>query len=89
MIASTWNHDIAEAFGEKIGKMADEMKVSGWYAPAMNIHRCAFAAVTSSTILRTVYFPDRWQPSGSWSRKARSLCIYQTFRIKRPGNQPS
>lgn len=43
MIASTWNHDIAEAFGEKIGKMADEMKVSGWYAPAMNIHRCAFA----------------------------------------------
>ena len=43
MIASTWNHDIAEAFGEEIGKMADEMDVSGWYAPAMNIHRCAFA----------------------------------------------
>ena len=43
MIASTWNRDIAEAFGEKIGRMADEMKVSGWYAPAMNIHRCAFA----------------------------------------------
>lgn len=43
MIASTWNKDIAERFGESIGKMADEMDVSGWYAPAMNIHRSAFA----------------------------------------------
>ena len=29
--------------GQSIGKMADEMGVSGWYAPAMNIHRSAFA----------------------------------------------
>ena len=43
MIASTWNKDIALAFGESIGKMADEMGVSGWYAPAMNTHRSAFA----------------------------------------------
>lgn len=43
MIASTWNKDIALQFGESIGKMADEMNVSGWYAPAMNIHRSAFA----------------------------------------------
>lgn len=43
MIASTWNKDIAERFGESIGKMADEMGVSGWYAPAMNTHRSAFA----------------------------------------------
>ena len=43
MIANTWNTDIATAFGESIGKMADEMGVSGWYAPAMNIHRTAFA----------------------------------------------
>ena len=43
MIANTWNADIAEAFGQSIGTMADEMGVSGWYAPAMNIHRSAFA----------------------------------------------
>ena len=43
MIASTWNKDIATAFGQSIGKMADEMGVSGWYAPAMNIHRSAFS----------------------------------------------
>lgn len=43
MIASTWNKDIAMRFGESIGKMADEMGVSGWYAPAMNTHRSAFA----------------------------------------------
>ena len=43
MIANTWNTAIAEAFGESIGTMADEMGVSGWYAPAMNTHRSAFA----------------------------------------------
>ena len=43
VIAATWNKDLAEGFGESIGKMADEMDVSGWYAPAMNIHRTAFA----------------------------------------------
>ncbi len=43
MIANTWNQDVALAFGESIGKMADEMEVSGWYAPAMNTHRNAFA----------------------------------------------
>lgn len=43
MIACTWNEDLANAFGSSIGKMADEMGVSGWYAPAMNTHRSAFA----------------------------------------------
>jgi len=43
MIASTWNMDLADQFGESIGEMANEMDVSGWYGPAMNIHRSAFA----------------------------------------------
>lgn len=43
MIANTWNKDLALQFGESIGKMADEMDVSGWYAPAVNTHRNAFA----------------------------------------------
>lgn len=43
MIANTFNEDIACAFGQSIGQMADEMNVSGWYAPAINIHRSAFA----------------------------------------------
>jgi beta-glucosidase len=42
IIASTWNVELAERFGESIGIMADEMNVSGWYAPAMNCHRSAF-----------------------------------------------
>ncbi|HJB00138.1 MAG TPA: glycoside hydrolase family 3 C-terminal domain-containing protein [Candidatus Mediterraneibacter merdavium] len=42
MISNTWNTELAEAFGESIGTMADEMGVSGWYAPAMNMHRSAF-----------------------------------------------
>lgn len=43
MIAATWNADLAAQFGRSIGRMADEMGVSGWYAPAMNIHRSAFS----------------------------------------------
>ncbi|SFU69626.1 glycoside hydrolase family 3 N-terminal domain-containing protein [Butyrivibrio sp. INlla21] len=42
-IAATFNKDLAHSFGDYIGKMANEMDVSGWYAPAMNIHRTAFA----------------------------------------------
>lgn len=43
MIACTWNKEKALEFGQGIGQMADEMGVSGWYAPAMNIHRSPFA----------------------------------------------
>ena len=42
MVACTWNKDIALRYGEAIGKMADDMDVSGWYAPATNTHRSAF-----------------------------------------------
>lgn len=42
MLACTWSKEMALEFGRGIGKMADEMDVSGWYAPAMNIHRSAF-----------------------------------------------
>ena len=43
MIACTWNKDIAYDYGEMMGRMADEMGTSGWYAPAMNTHRSAFS----------------------------------------------
>lgn len=43
MLANTWNKELALRMGESIGKQADEMDVSGWYAPAMNIHRTAFS----------------------------------------------
>ncbi len=43
VIAATWNDDLAYAFGDSIGQMADEMDTAGWYGPAMNIHRTAFA----------------------------------------------
>ena len=34
--------DLARRYGESIGRMASEMNVTGWYAPAMNGHRSAF-----------------------------------------------
>ena len=43
MLAFTWNKDLAHDYGSMIAQMADEMGVSGWYAPSMNMHRSAFA----------------------------------------------
>ncbi len=42
MIACTWNTDMAKLYGEGMGTMADEMQITGWYAPGINIHRSAF-----------------------------------------------
>lgn len=41
-VANTWNPDLAYQYGETIAAMAQEMNVTGWYAPAMNIHRSAY-----------------------------------------------
>lgn len=43
LIGMTWSKELAHAFGDSIGEMANEMDTSGWYGPAMNIHRTAFA----------------------------------------------
>lgn len=45
-VACTWNKDLARQFGDGIGDMAHDMHVAGWDAPAMNIHRNAFAGRT-------------------------------------------
>lgn len=43
VLASTFNKELSLRFGECIGKMADQMNVSGWYAPSTNTHRNALA----------------------------------------------
>lgn len=43
MLASTWNKELAGRKGEAIGKQGMELGISGWYGPAMNIHRSAFS----------------------------------------------
>lgn len=42
-VACTWNRDLAKRYGQMIGDMAHDMDISGWYAPAMNVHRNAYA----------------------------------------------
>ena len=44
VIASTWNKDLVEEYGEAMGKMSREMNGEGWYAPGMNTHRTPFGA---------------------------------------------
>ncbi len=43
MLAATWNVDIARQMGELVGEQGIYNGFNGWYAPAMNTHRNAFA----------------------------------------------
>ena len=70
MLANSWNEDLAYAFGENIGIMADDMNVSGWYAPAMNIHRSAFGGRNFEYYSEDPYLSGRSAVnaiSGAWS----------------------
>lgn len=49
VVGATWNKELAEAMGEMVGNEAligyekgDGLPYSGWYAPAVNIHRSPF-----------------------------------------------
>lgn len=43
LMAQTWNKDLMEKVGEAMGREYAEVNNYGWYGPAMNTHRSAFA----------------------------------------------
>jgi len=43
VIAATFNTDLVKAMGVMLGNEGLALKVNGWYAPALNIHRSPFA----------------------------------------------
>lgn len=43
VLAATWNAELPLTFGDYVADEAHSMGVSGWYAPAMNIHRSPFS----------------------------------------------
>ena len=45
VIASTWNKELVEEYGEAMGRMSKEMNGEGWYAPGMNTHRTPFGEI--------------------------------------------
>ena len=38
VVASTWNKGLAQAWGECMGKISQEMGAEGWYAPVSYTH---------------------------------------------------
>ncbi len=42
LMAATWNRELLNEFGSCMGDQCIKDRISGWYAPAMNIHRTAF-----------------------------------------------
>lgn len=43
VLAATWNDELAEELGRCIGEDSIALGVTGWYAPAMNIHRAPYS----------------------------------------------
>lgn len=43
LIAATWNQELAYERGKQVGIECKELGITGWYGPAMNTHRSAFA----------------------------------------------
>lgn len=43
MVAATWNVELAKEQGRLVGEDALNTRTSGWYAPAINIHRTPFS----------------------------------------------
>ena len=64
VVASTWNKQLAQAWGECMGKISQEMGAEGWYAPGMNTHRTAFGARNYE------YFSEDGVLSGNMGAKA-------------------
>ncbi len=42
VMSASWNQELAQKMGEFVGEEALLTGISGWYAPAMNIHRTPF-----------------------------------------------
>ena len=64
VVASTWNKELAQTWGECMGKISQEMGAEGWYAPGMNTHRTAFGARNYE------YFSEDGVLSGNMGAKA-------------------
>ena len=64
VVASTWNKELAQSWGECMGKISQEMGAEGWYAPGMNTHRTAFGARNYE------YFSEDGILSGNMGAKA-------------------
>lgn len=63
MLSQTWNADLAEKYGEIIGEEALANGKSGWYAPAMNIHRTPFSGRNNEYYSEDSYYSGKMAQS--------------------------
>lgn len=43
VVASTWNKELVNRYGQTVGNEGNATGVSGWYAPGANLHRSSFS----------------------------------------------
>ena len=79
MIACTWSKELAQSYGEMMGKMLPRDEHRGWYAPGMNTPAPRSVQGTMSTSQRTERWQDISHPRSERLRRVWSIRIHQTF----------
>lgn len=59
VMAQSWNTELSRDMGRAVAKEAGQFGYSGWYAPAVNIHRSPLMAETMNIIQKTAFFPGK------------------------------
>lgn len=76
LIASTWNNDIAERFGDLIAEDGLYSGTNGWYAPSMNIHRSPFSGRNFEYFSEDDFISGKMGASVAKAAEAKGLYCY-------------
>lgn len=76
VLGSTWNDKLAEEFGKCIGEDSLELEVTGWYAPAMNIHRTPYSGRNFEYFSEDNYLSGKMGASVVKGAQSKGVLVY-------------
>lgn len=76
VLASTWNSDLVRRMGEMVGEDGLALGVTGWYAPATNIHRNAFAGRNYEYYSEDPYLSGTMAAAQTLGAQSKGMYVY-------------
>ena len=76
LLASTWNPELSEAFGDCVGAEASFMHVQGWYAPSVNLHRSPYGGRCFEYYSEDPYLSGKIAAGAVRGAVGRGLSVY-------------
>ncbi len=75
-IAATWNTDMAQIMGQMVGNEALWQNYSGWYAPAINIHRSPFSGRNFEYYSEDAFLAGKMASAAATGAQSKGLVVY-------------